>query len=112
LSVIAEAEDLIKSSGETRWQAETVRLRGALIERAGADKKEVEGIYQRAIEIARAQEAKWLHIRAANSLGQLWHDNGQVVEARELLRPLYAWFTEGFDTPDLRTLDMLLTKLP
>lgn len=112
LSIIAEAEDLIESSGETRWQAETVRLRGALMERAGADKKDVEGIYQRAIEIARLQEAEWLHVRAANSLGQLWHENGQVVEARELLRPLYAWFTEGFDTPDLITLDTLLTELP
>ena len=111
LNVIKEAEDLIESSGETRWQAETVRLRGVLMDRAGADKEEVEAIFQSAMEIAHGQEARWLQLRAATSLGLLWYDQGKIVEARELLSPIYTCFTEGFDTLDLRNLKALLTEL-
>ena len=111
LNVITEAEDLIESSGETRWQAETVRLRGVLMDRAGADKEEVEATYQSAMEIAHRQEARWLQLRAATSLGRLWYDQGKLVEARELLGPIYTCFTEGFDTLDLRNLKALLTEL-
>jgi predicted ATPase len=112
LTIIAEAEALIERSGETRWHAETVRLKGALMDRAGAAMEDIEATYQRALEIARGQEARWLQLRAATSLGQLWHGQGKASEARELLGPLYAWFTEGFDTPDLRDAKALLDELP
>ncbi len=60
------------------------------MDRAGADKDDVEASYQRAIEIAHGQESRWLQLRAATSLSLLWYDQGKVVEARELLSPLYA----------------------
>ena len=97
--------------GETRWQAETVRLKGALMGRAGAAIGDIEATYQRALEIARAQEARLLELRAATSLGQLWHGQGKANEARELLGPPYAWFTESFDTPDLKDAKALLDEL-
>jgi class 3 adenylate cyclase/predicted ATPase len=111
LDVIAEAEALVESSGETRWQAETVRLRAALVGRAGAAKGDIEGIYRQALEIARGQEARWLELRAATSLGEFWHGQGKADEARDLLGPLYAWFTEGFDTPDVTRARALLDEL-
>jgi len=111
LNVIAEAEALVERSGETRWHAETVRLRGALMSRAGAAIGDIEATYQRALEIAHGQEARLLELRAATSLGQLWHVQGKASEARELLSPLYAWFTEGFDMPDLMDAKALLDEL-
>jgi class 3 adenylate cyclase/predicted ATPase len=111
LNIIVEAEALIERSGETRWQAETVRLKGALMERAGAAIEDIEVIYQRALEIARGQEARCLQLRAATSLGRLWHSRGKASEARELLSPIYAWFTEGFDTLDVKRARALLDEL-
>jgi predicted ATPase len=111
LNVIAEAEALIERSGETRWQAETVRLKGVLMERAGAAIEDIEATYQRALGIARGQEARLLELKAATSLGQLWHGRGKASEARELLGPLYAWFTEGFDTPDAKRARALLDEI-
>ncbi len=111
LTIIAEAEALIERSGETRWQAETVRLKGALMDRAGAAIEDIEVTYQHALEIARGQEARWLQLRAATSLAQLWHGRGKGSETRELLGPLYAWFTEGFDTPDVMRARALLDEL-
>ncbi len=111
LTIIAEAEALIERSGETRWHAETVRLKGALMDRAGAAMEDIEATYQRALEIARGQEARLLELRAATSLGQLWHGQGKANKARELLGPLYNWFTEGFDTPDLKDAKALLGEL-
>jgi len=110
LKVIAECEDIIERSGETRWQAETVRLKAALMNRAGAAMEDIEATYQHAMEIARGQEARCLQLRAATSLCQLWHGRGKASESRELLGPLYAWFTEGFDTSDLRRARALLDK--
>ncbi len=111
LTIIAEAEALIERSGETRWHAETVRLKGALMDRAGAAMEDIEATYQRALEIARGQEARLLELRAATSLGQLWHGQGKASEARDLLAPVHAWFTEGFDTPDLEEAKALLDRL-
>ena len=111
LNVIAEAEALVESSGETRWQAETVRLKAALMGRAGTAIGDIEATYQRALEIARGQEARLLELRVATGLGQLWRCQGKASEARELLGPLYAWFTEGFDMPDLIEAKELLNAL-
>jgi predicted ATPase len=110
LKVIAEAEALIERSGETRWQAETMRLKGALMDRAGAAIGGIEDTYRRALEIAHGQEARLLELRAATSLGQLLHSQGKLSEARDLLEPIYASITEGFDTPDVKSARALLDR--
>jgi predicted ATPase len=70
-----------------------------------------EALYCKAMSIAREQEAKLWELRAAMSLGRLRHDQGRCAEARELLAPVYDWFTEGFDTPDLKEAKALLDEL-
>ena len=66
---------------------------------------------QRALDVARRQEAKALELRAAMSLARLWQQQGKRAEAYELLAPLYGWFTEGFDTADLQEAKALLDSL-
>jgi len=78
------------------------------MEQNGAAIKEVEATYQRALEIARKQEARSLQLRATTSLCRFWHKLGKETEARQILAPLYGWFTEGFSTPDLIDAKMLL----
>ena len=67
--------------------------------------------FNRAIEVARTQGAKALELRAATSLARLWHDQGKRDEAFALLTPIYNWFTEGFDTRDLKEAKALLDQL-
>ena len=67
--------------------------------------------FERALAVARKQQAKSLELRAAMSLARLWRDQGKVSEARELLAPVYGWFTEGFDTRDLKEAKGLLEEL-
>ena len=76
-----------------------------------ASSAEAETLIRRALDIARAQEAKSLELRAATSLARLWHRQGKRAEARALLAPVYAWFTEGFDTGDLVEAKALLGEL-
>jgi predicted ATPase len=66
---------------------------------------------QHAIHIAQAQQAKSLELRATASLARLWRDQGKVQQARELLAPVYGWFTEGFDTRDLKEAKALMAEL-
>jgi predicted ATPase len=66
---------------------------------------------QRALDVARRQEAKSLELRAAMSLSRLWQQQGRRAEARDLLAPIYGWFTEGFDTADLQEAKALLEEL-
>jgi len=70
-----------------------------------------EGCFQKAIDIARRQEAKSWELRAAMSLARLWWEQGKRQEARELLAPVYHWFTEGLDTADLQDAKALLEEL-
>ena len=70
-----------------------------------------EGHFQRALEIARAQQTRSWELRAATSLARLWRDQAKHQEAHDLLAPVYAWFTEGFDTPDLKEAKALLDEL-
>jgi predicted ATPase len=72
---------------------------------------EAEALFQKALDIARSQEAKSLELRAATSLARLWQRQGKKDEARTLLQPIYDWFTEGFDTQDLKDTKALLDAL-
>ena len=72
---------------------------------------EAEACFHRAIEIARAQKARSWELRAATSLARLWRDQGKPAQARDLLAPIYGWFTEGFETADLKDAKALLDEL-
>ena len=71
----------------------------------------MEEYFERALGIAREQQAKSWELRAAISMARVWHDQGRRDEARDLLAPLYGWFTEGFDTRDLKEAKVLLDEL-
>jgi predicted ATPase len=86
-------------------------LRGELLLAGGADALEAEAALVRPIEIARTQQARSLELRAAISLARLWGTQGRAGDARPLLQNLYSWFTEGFDTMDLREAKALLDEL-
>jgi predicted ATPase len=112
LHLLAEALAVAKDTGECRWDAEIHRLTGVLrLARLRADHAEVETCFHQALTIARRQQAKSLELRAAMSLARLWQGQGKHMEARQLLAPIYDWFTEGFDTADLREAKGLLEAL-
>jgi predicted ATPase len=75
------------------------------------DAAKAEGYFERALAVARQQQAKSWELRAAMSMARLWRDLGKREEARELLAPVYGWFTEGFDTRDLKDAKALLDEL-
>ena len=87
------------------------RLRGVFLKSLGSPAEEVERALRTALDIAEEQGAFLLKLRAATSLARLWRDQGKVREARELLAPVYGWFTEGFDTRDLKEAKALLEEL-
>ncbi len=93
------------------WDAEIHRLRGELLWAQGAASGEVEVAFHRALEIAQTQQAKSLELRAATSLARLWQANARPAEAKHLLTQVSAWFTEGFDTPDLQSAQALIAQL-
>lgn len=72
---------------------------------------EAEACFHKALEIARKQQGKGLELRTATSLARLWQQQGKLHEARDLLAPIYNWFTEGFDTKDLKDAKALLAQL-
>jgi predicted ATPase len=112
LQALAEAHALVEQHEERYWEAEVCRLRGVLLLRqTGTPQAEAEAWLQRALDVARRQEAKSLELRAAMSLSRLWQQQGKQKEARELLAPIYGWFTEGFDTADLQEARVLLEQL-
>jgi predicted ATPase len=86
------------------------RLRGVFLRSLGSPAEEVERSLRTALEIAEDQGAFLLKLRAAASLARLWRDQGKVQQARELLAPVYGWFTEGFDTRDLKEAKALLEE--
>jgi predicted ATPase len=95
------------------WDAGLLCLKGKLLARLSPDghHEEEERYYREALEVARRQQARSLELRAATSLARLWRDEGRRCEAHDLLVPIYGWFTEGFDTPDLREAKALLDSL-
>ena len=114
LAILAEALALVETTGERWWEAELYRLQGELLwAQAGTPPSvgEVEACMQKALAIARHQQAKSLELRAAMSLSRLWQRQGKRTEAHALLAPVYGWFTEGFDTADLQEAKALLEEL-
>jgi predicted ATPase len=109
LQALAEAHTLVEQQEIRYWEAEVCRLRGVLLLRQpGTPQAEAEAWLQRALDVARRQEAKSLELRAAMSLSRLWQQQGKQAEALALLAPIYDWFTEGFDTADLQEAKALL----
>jgi class 3 adenylate cyclase/predicted ATPase len=112
LQALAEAHTLVEQHEERYWEAEVARLRGiVLLRQPGRPPAEAETWLQRALDVTHRQEAKSLELRAAMSLAHLWQRQGKRDEARELLAPVYGWFTEGFDTADLQEAKALLETL-
>jgi predicted ATPase len=102
----------VEQNKDRWWEAEIYRLRGALLlRRSKAKQAEAETWFRRALDVACRQQAKSLELRAATSLARLWRDQGKHAEARELLAPIYGWFTEGFDTSDLKDARKLFDEL-
>ena len=110
LASIAEAINSVSETGEHWIEPEWHRVRGELYSSLSRE-SEAEAAFSAALDIARDQTAKWWEIRTAVSLARLWHGQSKVGEARELLAPIYNWFTEGFDTPDLKEAKALLDEL-
>ena len=112
LQALAEAHTLVEQQEERWWEAEVSRLQGVvLLRQPETPQTETEACFQRALDVARRQEATSLELRAAMSLSRLWQQQGRRDEARELLAPIYGWFTEGFDTADLQEAKVLLAEL-
>jgi TOMM system kinase/cyclase fusion protein len=112
LQALAEAYTLVEQQEERWWEAEVCRLRGVLLRKhPGTPQAEAEAWLQRALDVARRQQAKSLELRAAMSLSRLWQQQGKRAEAHALLAPVYSWFTEGFDTADLQEARALLDAL-
>jgi predicted ATPase len=105
-----QALQLVERTGERWFAAELDRQRGRLLLRQG-EAEAAEELYRKALSIAQEQEAKLWELRAAASLARLWRNQGRSAAARDLLAPVYGWFTEGFETADLKEAKALLDEL-
>jgi class 3 adenylate cyclase/predicted ATPase len=110
LTLLDDALQIAERTGERWFAAELNRQKGHLLLRRGHSEA-AEELYRKALSVAAEQEAKLWELRAAVSLTRLRRDQGRRTEARDLLAPVYGWFTEGFDTPDLREAKTLLEAL-
>src|SRR5262249_41852975 len=126
LAALAEALEVVDNSGERFYEAELYRLKGQLMLQSKVQgprskvenpqsairnpQSEAEACFLKAIEIAQRQQAKSLELRAVMSLSRLWQQ-GKKKEAHEMLSEIYGWFTEGFDTQDLKNAKALLEEL-
>jgi predicted ATPase len=109
---ISEATRAISTTNERWYEAEVNRKAGEIGQMSREpDATKAEAYFERALAVARAQQAKSWELRAAMSLARLWRSQGKVQQARELLAPVYGWFTEGFDTRDLKEAKALLGEL-
>ena len=108
---LAETAQFVETTEERAYEAELLhRVPGDLLNAAG-DLSAAERHYHQAIAVAERQSAKLLQLRASVSLARLWRDQGNRAEARDLLDPIYSWFNEGFDAPDLKEAKALLDEL-
>jgi class 3 adenylate cyclase/predicted ATPase len=109
---IGEALTTIETSKETWCEADIYRIAGEIALKSGEpDATKAQTYFERSLAVARAQQAKSWELRAATSMARLWRDQGKRDAARDLLAPVYAWFTEGFDTLDLKEAKALLDEL-
>ena len=109
---IGEAVSAAEVTKDKWYEAEVNRIAGEITRKSNnSDVAKSEAYFERALTVARQQRAKSWELRAAMSLARLWRDQGRVQQARELLAPVYGWFTEGFDTRDLKEAKTLLTEL-
>jgi predicted ATPase len=112
LESLSEAIDVAKQTNEPFYEAELYRLKGDALVKAGVvSPSEAESCFHQAIEIARQQQAKSFELRAVMSLARLWQQQGKPEEGRAILADIYGWFTEGFDTADLKDARVLLDEL-
>ena len=112
LASVAEGLVLAEDTEQHCWQAELNRIKGDLLLAASPNNPaEAESYFSQALDIARRQQAKSWELRAAVGLGRLWQRQGKLDKARDLLAPVHDWFTEGFDTPDLKDAKALLEAL-
>jgi predicted ATPase len=121
LTALAETPALMATTGDVFYAAEIARLQGELRLQASGQVPDIgpdtsptaaaERCFQHALEVARSRQARWWELRAAMSLARLWQRQGKRAEARELLAPVYNWFTEGFDLADLQEAKALLEAL-
>jgi predicted ATPase len=109
---IGEAMSIIETAKERWFEAEVYRTAGKIsLKSPEHDVTEAQAYFERALGVARVQQAKSWELRAAMSMTRLWRDQGKPDAARELLAPVYDWFTEGFDTLDLKEAKALLDEL-
>jgi predicted ATPase len=112
LTVLAEALMLAHTTGDRWYEPESHRLKGALLLHLSSDNyTEAETCFLQAIKVACSQQAKSLELRATTSLARLWQQQGKHQQAHDLLASVYDWFTEGFDTADLKDAKALLDEL-
>jgi predicted ATPase len=111
LALVDHAVNTGHGPASGQFVAEIHRLRGVFLRSLGSPIEEVERALHTALQIADEQGALLLKLRAAISLARLWRDQGKAQQARELLAPIYGWFTEGFDTRDLKEAKALLKEL-
>jgi predicted ATPase len=109
---IGEAMTAIETTGERWFEAEVNRVAGEIaLKSPEQDNAKAQAYFERALAVARKQQAKSWELRAAMSMARLWRDQGKRDDARDLLAPIYGWFTEGFDTLDLKEAKVLLDEL-
>ncbi len=111
LAILEKVLSAVEQTGERYLEAELYRLKGELLRVGGADDSEIEQQFFKALEIARRQGAKSWELRATVSLARLWQAQGKQAKARRMLSDIYGWFTEGFDTADLKEAKALLEEL-
>jgi predicted ATPase len=110
LHYLAEAAQIIEDTDERSAEAELHRLRGDLLDASGDQTAAVQN-YHHALTVAKRQGTKVFELRAPAGLARLWRDQGKRTDVRDLLAPVYGWFTEGFDTPVLQDAKTLLDQL-
>jgi predicted ATPase len=112
LALLADAFQALDLIGDRWYEAELHRIKGSLLLELGGDNRnEAEACLGRALEVCRAQGARLFELRATTSLARLLAKQGKRDEARPMLAEIYAWFTEGFDTPDLMNAKALLDEM-
>ncbi|HZA56217.1 MAG TPA: hypothetical protein VE616_18385, partial [Candidatus Udaeobacter sp.] len=110
LDVVKDAMAITQQTQSRCYEAELQRIKGELLLRQ-SDQQQAETCFQEAIQVTRGQSARSLELRAAMSLSRLWQQQGKKDDARKLLAGIYGWFTEGFDTADLKAAKALLEEL-